>query len=80
VAYPAFYAYAYPEPAGCHLARIDPPAATYDVNMREWILPYDAVRAASDPAHMVAEFLESTYQAGASLGHWDIAGLRSSRA
>jgi hypothetical protein len=80
VPYPAFYAYAYPEPAGCNVARIDPLAATYDVKLREWILPYDAVRTASDPAHMVADFFESTYQAAASLGHWDIAGLRSSRA
>src|SRR6185369_11181253 len=80
VAYPAFYAYAYPEPDGCSRARIEPSAATYDSNLREWILPYDAVRAASDPARMVAEFLESTYEAGASLGHWDVAGLRSSRA
>src|SRR5438309_5230165 len=41
---PAFYAYAYPEPAGCPGAPIHPPEASYNTTMREWILPYDAVR------------------------------------
>jgi hypothetical protein len=47
--------------------------------MREWILPYDAVRVAGDPEAMVLEFLESTYETAAALGGWDAAALRSSR-
>lgn len=77
---PAFYAYAYPEPPGCGAAAIGPQAAFYHEEMREWILPYDAVRTASRPDAMVAEFLESTYAAAAALGGWDVAALRSSRA
>ena len=76
---PAFYAYAYPEPTGCNVAPIRPAAAYYHKDMREWILPYDAVRGARDPDAMVLEFLESTYATAASLGGWDVAALRSSR-
>lgn len=79
VADAAFYAYAYPEPAGCDLARIAPASAYYDGAMREWILPYDAVRTAADPFAALADFFESTYETAASLGDWDVAGLRSSR-
>ena len=78
VAEPAFYAYAYPMPAGCATASIRPSAAYYHKDMGEWILPYDAVRAASEPDAMVTEFLESTYAAAATLANWDVAALRSS--
>jgi hypothetical protein len=79
VAEPAFYAYAYPEPAGCNVAPIAPAAAFYHQEMREWILPYDAVRATDDPDATILEFLESTYKTAAKLGGWDVAALRSSR-
>jgi uncharacterized protein DUF5996 len=80
VAEPAFYAYAYPEPDGCNVSPISPRAARYDPDLREWILPYAAVRASMNPEETVAEFFESTYEAAATLGGWDIAALRSSRA
>jgi hypothetical protein len=79
VAAPAFYAYAYPEPPGCDVATIGPVSAFYHQEMREWILPYDAVRNAPRPDLMILEFLESTYEAAAALGQWDVSGLRSSR-
>jgi len=75
----AFYAYAYPEPAGCNMASIRPATAYYNDAMREWILPYEAVRAAADPDALVTDFLESTYDVAATLGHWDVAALRSAR-
>ena len=71
VAEPAFYAYAYPEPAGCPDAPIRPPAASYNTTMREWFLPYEAVRQAKNPRGMVLEFLQSTYDAAATRGGWD---------
>jgi hypothetical protein len=37
----------------------------------EFILRYDDVRRASDPPATIAEFLRSTYEAGAGLRHWD---------
>jgi len=79
VAEPAFYAYAYPEPSGCSVAPISPSPAIYQTEMREWILPYESVRTSPNPSAMVAEFLESTYMAAASLGGWDIEALRSAR-
>ena len=48
-------------------------------DLHEWILPYHAVRVASDPEAMVAEFFESTYETAATLAGWDIEALRSSR-
>ena len=77
VAEPAFYAYAYPEPAGCNVAPIRPAAASYHTEMREWILPWTAVRDASDPDAIVLEFLESTYGVAAALGGWNIEALRA---
>jgi uncharacterized protein DUF5996 len=67
---PAFYAYAYPEPAGCPNAVIAPAAARYDLQMHEWILPYEAVRSAADPDAAVLAFAQSTYDAAANLGGW----------
>ncbi|HEY5086340.1 MAG TPA: DUF5996 family protein [Gemmatimonadaceae bacterium] len=71
----AFYSYAYPEPAGYSAYAIRPAAAYYDTNMREFILPYDAVRAATSPDDTVLEFLQSTYEAAANLASWDRALL-----
>jgi hypothetical protein len=75
----AFYAYAYPEPAGCGDAAIRPRGAYYHQVMHEWILPYDLVRQASDPDTMVLDFLQSTYEIAAELGHWDRAALERNR-
>jgi len=71
VAEPAFYAYAYPEPEGCPDAPIEPDAGRYEWALREWVLPYEAVRQADDPDAEVMAFLESTYGAAADLGGWD---------
>jgi len=77
VAEPAFYAYAYPEPSGCAQAPIRPGAGHYDMNFREWILPYQAVRAAPDPRGTVLDFFQSTYETAARLAQWDPALERS---
>jgi len=74
---PAFYAYAYPEPKGCAIAPVEPEEAFYSTEMREWILPYERVRTAPDPDATVMRFLESTYDAAAKLGGWDVETLRA---
>jgi hypothetical protein len=76
-AYPraAFYAYAYPAPAGYGEARVEPAAAEYDTTMGEFLLPYDAVRNAPDPDAALLAFCRSTYDAAADLGGWDRASL-----
>ena len=75
VAEPAFYAYAYPEPSGCAEAPIRPKAAQYNGTLREWILPYAAVRGADDPDTAVLDFFQSTYEAAADRGGWDRGAL-----
>ena len=72
---PAFYAYAAPEPEGLPVAGVRPPAAFYSAALSEFVLPYEAVRAASAPDAVLTAFLESTYDAAAELGGWNRAGL-----
>ena len=66
-----FYAYAAPEPAGFSESRIEPAAAFYSQDMKEFFLPYDAVRQSASPEHTLMDFLQSTYKAGAKLAKWD---------
>ena len=68
---PVFYAYAYPEPARLPQSRILPAEARYDPAMREFLLPYEGVRTASDPDEKVRSFFRSTYDAAADLAGWD---------
>ena len=76
---PAFYAYAAPEPAGLKTTRVKPAAAYYHTELSEFILPYDAVRASSDPAAELTSFLESTYDAAAALAGWNRSALERSQ-
>ncbi|MDB6163139.1 MAG: hypothetical protein JWL98_571 [Xanthomonadaceae bacterium] len=71
VPYAAFYAYAYPAPPRFDEAVVQPPAAFYQRELGEFILPYDAVRLADDPDTTLLAFLQSTYDAAATLGDWD---------
>ena len=71
----AFYAYAAPEPPGLKTARVEPAAAAYNTDFSEFILPYDAVRTSGDPEGTLAAFLNSTYEAGATLAEWPRADL-----
>lgn len=66
---PAFYAYAYPEPAGFAAASVPTPAS-YSPAMREHLLPYDELRLQPDPAATLKRFLEASYGAAAELGGW----------
>ena len=66
----AFYSYAYPAPEGFADAPVPEPAY-FDTALGEFLLPYEAVRAAGDPDALVLEFLEATYAAAADLGRWD---------
>jgi Family of unknown function (DUF5996) len=71
----AFFSYAYPAPQGFAAAAVRPEQAFFSKQLGEFILPYDAVRTAPDPEGALMEFLQSTYQAAADLGHWDRAAL-----
>jgi len=69
--YPAFYSYAYPEPAGFRAVKVRPDAAFFSEALGEFILPYDAVRTAAAPDQALLEFLQSTYEAAANAAKWD---------
>jgi hypothetical protein len=69
--YPAFYSYAYPEPAGFRATPVRPDAAFFSEALGEFILPYDAARTAADPDRALLDFLESTYEAAAIAAKWD---------
>ncbi|TGD82335.1 DUF5996 family protein [Hymenobacter wooponensis] len=71
----AFYAYSAPAPAGFAEAPVQPAEAYYSPELGEFLLPYAAVRQAPDPAAYLRQFLQSTYDAGATLGHWNRAEL-----
>ena len=68
---PAFYAYASPKPEGIEAATLEPGGAFWSTELGEFLLPYDAVRAAAAPRGALLEFLESTYRAGAERHGWD---------
>lgn len=78
IPYPAFYSYAYPEPAGFSEAPVRPDAAFYSADLREFILAYDIVRASASPDETLLDFLQATYEAAANLAHWDRGSLERS--
>lgn len=78
--YPAFFAYAYPAPEGIDRISIRPTSATWDVQKREFLLPYEAARAARDPRQAVLDFLRTTYAGAAELLGMDEALVQVSAA
>jgi hypothetical protein len=73
----SFYAYAYPEPLGFAGWAVEPAEAYYDADLGEFLLPYTAVRTASDPDQALLAFFQSTYDAAAELAGWDRAALEA---
>jgi len=67
----AFYSYAYPEPDGFAQAPVRSAGAYYDDGLKQFILPYEAVRTAANSDVAVLDFLQTTYQACADRAGWD---------
>jgi hypothetical protein len=76
---PIFYSYAYPEPRGFSEAKIKPATATYNSQIKEFVLPYDAVRTAKSPGETLLDFAQSAYDAASTLGGWDRAALEEKK-
>ena len=70
-----FYSYTVPEPPGLPGQRVRPGAAFFSGQMKEFFLPYDAVRRSPDPPKAILEFAASTYDAGSTLANWDRSAL-----
>ena len=54
---------------------LEPAAASYNKELGEFILPYEAVRTASEPERAIRDFVESTYVQAATRAGWDRATL-----
>ena len=77
---PTYYSYTAPEPTQLREQPVAPAAARWleQDGGSLAVLPYDAVRTATDPKATLLTFLESTYQAGATAAGWNTADLASS--
>lgn len=73
--FPAYYSYTAPEPAGLAQQVLRPRQAEWapQANGSLAILRYDDVRHPADPKATLLDFLQSAYEAGASLAGWDLA-------
>jgi hypothetical protein len=72
---PFFYGYVYPQPDGAATLPVAPAEATWSETIREWVLPYEAVRAAPDPAATLLVFIDALYGLCGSAAGWDLDAL-----
>ena len=77
--WPAYYVYAYPEPAGYGGIPLRTKEAAYNNDLGQFILPYDAVRTANDPDGLLLGFLQETYETAANLAKWDRQSLERTK-
>lgn len=70
-----FYSYAYPHPERFEAQKVEPESAYWHKDLGEYLLPYEAVRTADDPAAALLDFLQSTYSAAARTAEWDRSAL-----
>jgi hypothetical protein len=68
---PVFYGYIFPQPTACERLSIAPQGASWSDTLKEWVLPYDAVRTSPDPAATLRAFLDSIYDVCGSAAGWD---------
>jgi len=67
---PVFYSYCYPTPPDFGKQPVAPAKAFYSEESGEFLLPYEVVQQAENPAETLLQFLHSTYRAAALTGHW----------
>ncbi len=67
----AFYAYAHPAPSEFQQATLAPAGARWDGALGEFILDWDDVRAAADPATAALEFAHSAFRHACAVCNWD---------
>jgi uncharacterized protein DUF5996 len=67
----AFYCYAAPTPAGFGEQKVRPSQAYYHSGLGEYVLMYEDVRRSTSPSTALTDFLQSTYEAGATTGKWN---------
>jgi len=68
---PFFYGYIFPQPPGAEKLSIAPAQASWSAQLKEWVLPYDAVRSAKDPQHAIATFVGAIYEQCFAVAGWN---------
>ena len=68
---PFFYSYIFPQPPDAEKLPIAPAAAAWSDAIKEWVLPYDAVRHAADPGAELRAFLDAIYAQCIAAAGWD---------
>ncbi|MCU7511140.1 MAG: hypothetical protein HF300_01205 [Ignavibacteria bacterium] len=71
----AFYSYLYPAPKGIENVHIEPPAASFNTVMGEFIMPYEDIFSLASPEEKIMQFLQTTYEESAKLAGWDVRSL-----
>ncbi len=72
---PFFYGYIVPQPPGAETLPVAPAGAAWSDAIKEWVLPYDAVRNAADPAAELRAFLDAIYAQCVAAAGWDRTAL-----
>jgi hypothetical protein len=68
---PFFYGYIYPEPPAAPSLPMRPAQAAWSAQLKEWVLPYDAVRTSPDPEATVRTFIDAIYAHCFDAAGWD---------
>jgi len=68
---PFFYGYIFPQPPAAETLPIAPAGAAWSAAIKEWVLPYEAVRSAADPAGELRAFLDAIYLQCIDAAGWD---------
>jgi hypothetical protein len=68
---PAFYAYAHPAPDGFGGGELSPPQARWEAALGEYILDWEDVCAAADPAGAALQFARSAFRHTCAICRWD---------
>jgi hypothetical protein len=68
---PFFYGYIFPEPPNAASMPIGPAGASWSTAIKEWVLPYDTVRNAADPAAELRAFCDAIYAQCIAAAGWD---------
>lgn len=71
-AFPAFYSYTAPAPAGLTAQPLSSEPAWWQEEAGSAYLRYSDVRGSNDPEQDLLDFFESAYRAGAVTAGWDV--------
>jgi Family of unknown function (DUF5996) len=68
---PFFYGYIYPQPKNAETLAVAPKNASWSTALKEWILPYEAVRTSQKPETVLRSFIDSIYKLCFDAAGWD---------